>query len=167
MKAQDAARKLLVTAFGIGCLPMAPGTWASAAAAVLYAVLLHLAGRPVAVIAGAAGVLACTAAGVGLWRWAVDHFGHDDPGPFVLDEVAGQWLACVLLSAWSAALPAGGLALAAFVAFRLFDIWKPFPVRQAERLPGGWGVMLDDAVAAVYAAAGAIVVTHYVLPLFF
>ncbi len=165
MRAKDRAHKLAVTAFGIGYLPLAPGTWASAAAAVLYAVLLRLAGRPAAVVAGAAGALACTAASVRLWHWAVDHFGHDDPGPFVLDEVAGQWLACALVSLWPTAPSAGALALAAFIAFRLFDIWKPFPVRQAERLGGGWGIVLDDAVAALYAAAGAVVAITYVLPL--
>ncbi len=99
--------------------------------------------------------------------------GIADPQYVVIDEVSGQHLALILGLAPFLYLPSGamnlrptGYALLAqsllnwkylllgFILFRVFDIWKPFPVRQAEKLPGGWGIMADDWVAAVYAALG-------------
>ena len=78
-------------------------------------------------------------------------FGEQDSGRIVIDEVAGYFWAVALLP-----LPHGGwpllrLLLAAFLLFRLFDIWKPWPVRGLQRLPGGYGVVLDDVVAGLYA----------------
>jgi len=73
--------------------------------------------------------------------------GHDNPDPsiVVIDEIVGMWIAMI-------AVHPSFLALAiAFVAFRVFDIIKPYPARQVERLPGGWGIMLDDVVAGIYA----------------
>ncbi len=71
--------------------------------------------------------------------------GTDDPSKIVVDEVVGQWIALFLLPfSWP-------IVMAAFVLFRAFDIWKPFPVRAAERVGHGVGVMLDDVVAGVYA----------------
>jgi len=96
-----------------------------------------------------------------------------DPQLVVIDEVSGQHLALLLGLAPHLSLPvsaeqAGSAAyllfgdrllnwkylLLGFILFRIFDIWKPFPVRQAEKLPGGWGIMADDWVAAIYAALG-------------
>jgi phosphatidylglycerophosphatase A len=84
---------------------------------------------------------------VALGGWAQEFLGRKDPGPVVLDEAAGV---CLTLLAqpmrhwqWAVAL--------AFVAFRVFDITKPPPARQLERLPRGWGILLDDLAAAVYA----------------
>ena len=73
--------------------------------------------------------------------------GIEDPGFVVVDEVLGQWIALAGLARWGAI----GVS-AAFLLFRLFDIWKPFPVRQLERLPGGIGINADDALAGIYAA---------------
>ena len=75
--------------------------------------------------------------------------GMKDPQFVVVDEVVGQWLALAGARAlnWKS-------WLAAFLLFRLFDIWKPFPARQAESLPGGWGIMADDWVAGIYAGIG-------------
>lgn len=71
--------------------------------------------------------------------------GRKDPGQVVIDEVAGQLIPlCIAAPTWK-------YALAAFILFRGFDIWKPPPVRQLERLPGGTGIMLDDVAAGVYA----------------
>ncbi len=75
---------------------------------------------------------------------AQDYLGHDHPS-IVLDEVVG------LLVALAWAPVAWPLALLGFILFRLFDIWKPFPVKYCEGLPGGWGVTLDDVVAGVMA----------------
>jgi phosphatidylglycerophosphatase A len=83
--------------------------------------------------------------------------GTTDPGPVVIDEVMGQ---CVTLVAAPFSWP---VALAGFVLFRAFDIVKPPPARQLERAHGGWGIMLDDLAAGVYAAA-AVQAAVWLLP---
>ena len=135
---------LLATWFGVGLLPKAPGTWGSLAA-LPFAWTIHAA-------FGAAGLAIATVAvfGIGLWASSlyVRRTGIQDPGAVVIDEVAGQWLTL---------LPAGTdpiLYAAGFVLFRVADIWKPWPVSWADRsLPGGFGVMADDILAAAYAGA--------------
>jgi len=134
---------LLATWFGAGLLPGAPGSWASLAAlpfAFAWRSLFGAAGLALAaVLAFAAG---CWAA-----QRVIAATGADDPGAIVIDEVAAQWL--VLLTA-----PMEPLAWAlAFLLFRLFDIVKPWPVSWVDRrVRGGLGVMLDDVLAAGYAA---------------
>jgi phosphatidylglycerophosphatase A len=93
----------------------------------------------------AAGVLVVVA--LGLWAVGAAHAG-DDPGWVVIDEVAGQWIALLGL-----AHPSVPGVLAAFAAFRLFDVVKPGPVRWVERLPGALGVLADDVLAGLLAAA--------------
>lgn len=115
-------------------------------------------------------------AGVGVWasNLVAKRFREKDPQYVVIDEVSGQHLTLLLGCGvpiwWKAAqpafatLPLGLITLRAalnwkylllgFILFRVFDIWKPFPARQAESLPGGWGIMADDWIAAVYAAIG-------------
>ena len=143
-------RKLIVTFFGAGLSPVAPGTAGSlATAAVLYAVAAfdpsNIAWQ--AVLLG--GLATSSVLNVILGPWAVAHFGREDPQPVVIDEVAGICLTAVLLPAvgphrlWT--------IVAAFAAFRLFDVTKPPPARQLERLPAGWGILCDDLAAAVYA----------------
>lgn len=135
---------LIATCGGIGNLPKAPGTWGSLAALPLAWGLLVLGGPPA--LAAAALVLFLA----GCWAAEVNGraTGVHDPGSVVVDEVVGQWL--TLLAAPSLALGWRGLALG-FLLFRLFDIWKPWPVRLADRrLKGGFGVMADDILAAVY-----------------
>ncbi|MDJ0628234.1 MAG: phosphatidylglycerophosphatase A [Rhodobacter sp.] len=151
--------RLIATAFGIGHLPYAPGTWGSAAA-IPAAYLIHaLGGFPALLIATLAVVLA------GWWATAVATKGHDDhdPSEIVIDEVAGQWIALWPLSAglWHAGadpwvFPWPGW-VGAFVLFRLFDITKPGPIRWADRLHTPLGVMLDDVLAGLAAAVGVAV----------
>ena len=126
----------IATAGGAGLVPKGPGT----------------AGALVAVATCALGLPALPAAVVMLWPsvWASDRVARDrnlkDPQIVVIDEVVGQWIAL-------AAVPFGWKqALAAFVLFRLFDITKPGPVRWLEKLPGGWGIVMDDVGAGVLAA---------------
>jgi phosphatidylglycerophosphatase A len=134
------------TCFGLGRFPLAPGTLTSAVATLCSIPLVQLGWK--ALVAGIIGVtfLGVPACGT----YARSNMIHD-PSDCVLDEVAGQWLAllpvAILLRGddWFA-------YLVAFLAFRLFDIWKPWPVWWAERLPGGTGIMADDIIAAVYAA---------------
>ena len=132
--------RLTASAGGIGFLPRAPGTWGSAAAALLGAAILAAAGQRAL---AAAAVLAIVA---GLW--AIPRAGGDaDPGWVVIDEVAGMWLAMLPLS-WPS--PLG--VLGAFALFRLFDITKPGPIGRLDRIPGRVGVMSDDVAAGLAAA---------------
>ena len=136
--------QLLATWFGCGLLPKAPGTWGSAAALPCAALLVWLGGPWLLLVAAA------LAFALGVWASEVyaRANGLEDPGAVVIDEVVGQWLALV---------PAAGvfwLYLPGFLAFRLFDILKPWPVSWADRaVHGGWGIMLDDVLAGLYAAA--------------
>lgn len=140
----------IATAGGAGFAPFAPGTFGAALGVVLYALL---AAEGLALLVGV--LLAVSALGTWAAGEAERVFGRHDDGRIVIDEVAGQLLGLLPLAVLA---PAHGVAplplLAGFVAFRAFDIAKPFPVRWAERsLPGGLGVMADDLVAGALAAA--------------
>jgi phosphatidylglycerophosphatase A len=135
---------LLATWFGTGLLPITPGTWGSLAALPFaWAIRSH---------SGTTGLAVATVIVFAIGWWAAATVAKasaiEDPGAVVIDEVAAQWL--VLLPA-----PLDPLAYAlAFLLFRIFDIWKPWPVRWADRhVKGGLGIMLDDLLAAVYAVA--------------
>lgn len=124
-----------------GHAPVAPGTFGSAAGLLLFWAVRASGSLAVEL----AVVLAVIAVGVAAATRAESATGEHDPGLIVIDETAGMLVTL-------AAVPVGfGGAVAGFLAFRLFDIVKPFPARRAERLPGGWGVMADDLVAGVYA----------------
>jgi phosphatidylglycerophosphatase A len=132
--------------FGAGLLPGAPGTWGSALTILLLYPLLKFCGNPPAVLI--AGLILFSVLCVVLGRYAVEDFGSPDPGPFVLDEAAGICLTLLFVPAphgWPLTLALG------FAAFRIFDVTKPPPCRQLEKLPAGWGILMDDLAAAVYA----------------
>lgn len=134
--------RIVATLFGIGDIPLAPGTFGSLAA-LPFAWFLDKAGGPWLLLAAAAIAFA-----VGVWACEtyVRETGNPDPSECVVDELAGQWVACLV-----APLTPVGYAFV-FVAFRIFDIVKPWPISSAERAHGGLGVMLDDIVAGVFAA---------------
>lgn len=144
---------LIATLGGLGRLP-ASGTVGSAVT-LPFAYALHWAGGlPLFLL----GLLAVTAAG---WWATARHMqatGAEDPPEVIIDEVAGQMIALLPLSAgmWLAGAPAHVFPwpgwVAAFVLFRLFDIWKPWPISRLERLPGATGVMADDLAAGLAAA---------------
>jgi phosphatidylglycerophosphatase A len=126
---------------GVGYSPIAPGTAGSAAGLVVYAVL-RLVGATPLVEAVVIGVI--VAAGVWSGTLAERHFGTTDPGPGVIDEVAGMLVTLY-------ALPAGWvLAIGGFFLFRVLDVFKPFPAQRLERLHGGLGMMADDLMVAAY-----------------
>ena len=137
--------RLIATWFGCGYSPVAPGTAGSLAAlAIAWTLVRYARWQPLWFLMP---VVALTAPGI----WAADVTAREshqkDPGFVVVDEVLGQWLALagartLNLKSW----------IAAFVLFRLFDIWKPAPVRQLEALPGGTGIVADDLMAGIYAA---------------
>jgi phosphatidylglycerophosphatase A len=133
------------TWFGCGRSPIAPGTVGSAAA-ILIAIALH---RYAAFGPLSFAVMAALLFAPATWAATVSARAAKlkDPQFVVVDEVIGQWIAL----AGARSLNWQGF-LAAFALFRLFDIWKPAPVRQLERLPGGWGINADDAMAGIYAA---------------
>jgi phosphatidylglycerophosphatase A len=132
---------LVCTFGGIGYSPVAPGTAGSAAGLVVYAAL-RLAGASPLVEALVIAIIIA----VGIWSGtlAERHFGTTDPGPGVIDEVAGMLVTLY-------ALPAGWvMAIGAFFLFRVLDVFKPFPAQRFERLHGGLGMMADDLMVAIY-----------------
>lgn len=133
---------VFVCSFGyIGFFPVAPGTVGSAAG-----VLVYLAARNVAVpYLELMLIVAFAVAGTVLTRPCEEDLRCVDPGPIVIDEVMGMLITLFMIPVgW------GGILLG-FLLFRLLDVVKPFPARQLEKLHGGFGVMADDAMAAVYA----------------
>jgi len=137
-----AAAALLAEFFGLGLVPLAPGTAASAVAAAGWMLALRGLPGPVYVLLVAALFLAGAAASSS----RAAELGRTDPGRIVVDEVCGQLVASAFLpGTWLSA----GLS---FALFRVFDIIKPWPIRRLERLPGGWGIMADDIGAGLAAA---------------
>ena len=133
---------VFVCSFGyIGFFPVAPGTVGSAAGVVVYLAAKHVTVAYIDLIL----IVGLFAAGVALTRPCEEDLRCIDPGPIVIDEVMGMLLTLFMI-------PVGWLGiLLGFVLFRAFDVAKPFPARQLERLHGGLGVMSDDAMAAIYA----------------
>jgi phosphatidylglycerophosphatase A len=125
----------------VGFAPVAPGT-VGAAAAIPFFLLLRWAGSPWLEVAVCAAIVVA-----GAWsaRLTEQALGVEDPGPVVIDEVVGMLVSLLFLpGTWQ-------VILAAFIAFRVFDIVKPWPAGRLEHVPGGWGVMADDVMAGVYA----------------
>ncbi|GGA63717.1 phosphatidylglycerophosphatase A [Edaphobacter acidisoli] len=135
------------TFFGFGLLKPGPGTYGSAAALVIWITLaqtLHPAHLTIATIIAAVAV---TLIGIPAATIVARESGLEDPGHVVIDEVAGQLIALAICP------PNWAHAILAFLLFRAFDILKPPPIRQLERLPEGTGIMLDDIAAGLYALA--------------
>jgi phosphatidylglycerophosphatase A len=150
--AAPAAHKTLwawtvATFFGAGFGKPGPGTWGSVGAVLLWAAIawgLHPIARTLLLVL-LAGIALALLVGIPASTLVARESGRKDPQFVVIDEVVGQWIALLGSRAdWRHALIA--LAL-----FRLFDITKPFPVRQLERLPEGWGIVFDDVAAGLYA----------------
>ena len=131
------------TALGLGYAPIAPATVASLGAVLAYG----LAPLPDGSAVGF-WLLAGLSLPLGVWACGTLVTADDpDPSRAVWDEVAGMWLTCLLLpKTWP-------WLLAAFLLFRALDVLKPWPIRRLERLPGGWGIMADDAAAGLLGAA--------------
>lgn len=135
---------LAVATFGgTGFFPIAPGTAGSLAALIPYAAV-RWAGSPIADVGAIAFVMAA-----GIWAATRSEslLGGKDPGPVVIDEVAGMLITLAFLPLSLVGVIVG------FLIFRVSDVVKPWPAGAMERLPGGWGVMLDDAFAGLYAHA--------------
>ena len=129
----------IATVFGVGYVPVAPGTFGSAVGLLLWAAL------PQTSLVQAGVIVILFAIGSWCGTVAERHFRGIDPGPVVIDEVMGMLITLFMHPVgWPG-------AIAAFYLFRGFDILKPYPADRLERLPGGFGVMADDGMAAVYA----------------
>jgi phosphatidylglycerophosphatase A len=130
----------IASGFGIGFAPQAPGTLSTMIIALVYGSLPVLEPLYVAIAA-----VVLFAVGVPLCKHAEDQLGTHDPGAVVWDEFTGFAVAVLYLpQTWP-------VILGALLAFRIFDVFKPFPGGRAQRLPHGWGIMMDDIVAGVWA----------------
>ena len=152
----------LAQGFGIGRIPKAPGTFGSVVGLAWFAALL-LTGDPRWYLLGC--VVGLT---LSVWLCGAGEkiLKARDPGSIVFDEIAAiplcfiSWIALhILLHYAPVPFPSPAFffskqhllgTMGVFAAFRLFDVWKPWPVRQSQSLPGGWGVTVDDALAAIY-----------------
>jgi phosphatidylglycerophosphatase A len=143
--------KRLATLFGVGFAPFAPGTAASLVSLPFAFLIQKFCGAPwlfaAMIVASIVGVWAC--------ELYARQTGNEDPSEAVIDELAGQWLACSF-----APLSLAGYATA-FVLFRFFDMTKIWPVSAAERARGGWGIMLDDIVAGLIAGVIVLLLHHW------
>jgi len=146
---------LIATFFGAGRLKPGPGTWASLATVVLWALAssqIPAASRTWATIIAAAIL---TLIGIPAATLVARSCGVKDPQFVVIDEVAGQLVTLIAVPlAWKT-------FLAGFILFRVFDIWKPFPIRRLERLPEGTGIVVDDLGAGLYALAVMHLLLHF------
>jgi phosphatidylglycerophosphatase A len=138
---------LIATFFGIGRMRPGPGSWGSAATVILWAALAYAVPPALRTPLALALALLVTLIGIPAATQVARASGVKDPQYVVIDEVAGQLIALIAVPlAWKA-------FLAGFILFRAFDIVKPPPVRQLERLPEGTGIVLDDVAAGIYALA--------------
>ena len=151
----------VATFWGAGLGKPGPGTWGSIAALLLWAAYawgFHPAPQ-LLLIALVVGIALSIALGIPAATIAAGESGRHDPGFVVIDEVAGQWIALLGSRAnWQS-------AILALVLFRLFDITKPFPARQLESLPEGWGIVFDDVAAGLYALGVGWLLRHFIPPL--
>jgi phosphatidylglycerophosphatase A len=148
----------VATFFGAGLGKPGPGTWGSVAAVLLWAAYAWGAhpSPQMLLLALLAGIAVTLVLGIPAATIAAREAGREDPGFVVIDEVTGQWIALLGSPAdWKH-------ALIALVLFRVFDITKPFPARQLERLPGGWGIVFDDVAAGLYALGVASVLRIWI-----
>jgi phosphatidylglycerophosphatase A len=133
--------KILASFFGLGYIPIAPGTAASLVVALAYKLVLSSLAWPYLLLVFLLilffGVVASTS--------YARELGRSDPGVIVIDEACGQLLVLFFVP------PAWASVLIAFLLFRFFDIVKPYPISKAEKLAAGWGIMADDLAAAAAA----------------
>jgi len=141
----------VATFFGSGLGKPGPGTWGSVAATLIFsavAFFLHPATQTLLSLT-LVGIALSIALGVPAATIAARESGRKDPGFVVIDEVAGVWI--TLLGVLYH--PDWQHIVVALLLFRVFDIWKPFPIRHLEKLPEGWGIVFDDVAAGLYAWA--------------
>ncbi|MFH1884443.1 MAG: phosphatidylglycerophosphatase A [Planctomycetota bacterium] len=156
-------KRCLTSCFGLGRLPLAPGTWGSLPPTIIFGLMwqFRLSGPSISIVMAAlalAGSIVC----VKFAPAAIAATGKNDPGEVVADELAGQavtflaipfFIPVILTTGQICIITSGG-----FLLFRLFDIVKLWPIRKLEKLPKGWGILADDLLAGVYAAIVLLIV---------
>ena len=161
--------RLIATGFGLGFLRPAPGTWGSAGALVAGIAIDYYLGFPALVVATVVATI------IGFWACAEELRDKpgSDPSEIVIDEIAGQWITLLFpafafwrmgMADWAVSAYPGWIA--AFLFFRVFDIWKPLLVGRADRRGDPAGVMLDDLWAGLFAGIAVMVsagIAHGVL----
>jgi phosphatidylglycerophosphatase A len=149
---------VLATWFGAGRMKPGPGTYGSVAAVLLWYAAAHCfaLGRVELAVTTAVAALVVTLIGIPASTIVARESGHEDPGFVVIDEVAGQWIALILMR------PDWQHATLALAIFRLFDIWKPWPIRRFEALPEGTGIMMDDVAAGLLALGVGLVLARWI-----
>ncbi|MAB82935.1 MAG: phosphatidylglycerophosphatase [Phycisphaerae bacterium] len=149
-------RSTLLTVFGLGRFPRAPGTIGSLPVAIAFVLLMLFASEWVTNIVLLLLLAAASIVTIALGAWATEHWGRSDAEEIVSDEVAGQALTFLCLP-WGMQriddnpIMIIGIGIVGFVLFRIFDILKPPPINGLQSLRDGWGVLMDDLVAGLFA----------------
>ena len=154
--AADFIAVFVATGFGAGFIPIGPGTWGSIVGLLSAYGLIAAFGSNTLFLQNALIAASAVFAALGVWasNRAEKIFDRKDAGQIVIDEVFGQIISFVFIAPYLAGLGASWRwwMIAGFVLFRAFDIFKPYPINRLQSLSGGLGVMMDDALAGVYAA---------------
>ena len=150
-------KRIILSCFGLGRLPLAPGTWGSLPPVIIFALMYYLGAHLYTIsIVMAALVLAGSIACITLSPDVIKELGSSDPREVVADELAGQALMFLPLPLFIieefTLVQVLLILLFGFLLFRLFDILKPYPIYELEKLREGWGILADDLVAGMYAA---------------
>lgn len=150
-------KRLLTSCFGLGRLPAAPGTWGSLPPVILFALMRHFGFSPeITSITMAILVLVGSIVCIKFAPAIIATTNEADPREVVVDEFSGQAVTFLLI----AAVPISNIwdaGLLGFLLFRFFDILKPWPIRKLEKLPKGWGILLDDLLAGLFAGIVSVV----------
>ncbi|HMB29539.1 MAG TPA: phosphatidylglycerophosphatase A [Blastocatellia bacterium] len=152
----DLIAVFIATGFGAGFIPFGPGTWGSIVGLLIAYGLIAAFGSDALLLQNVLIAAGLVSAALGVWASdrAEKIFDRKDASQIVVDEVFGQIISFVFIAPYLAGLGASWRwwMIAGFALFRAFDIFKPYPINRLQGLPGGLGVMMDDALAGVYAA---------------
>jgi phosphatidylglycerophosphatase A len=148
---KEKAIRFLACGFGSGLSPVAPGTFGT-----LVGIPICLLCLPLSWFLRLLVVLALMALAIYVAGRAEEIYSKKDDQRIVIDEIIGFQVTMLPVTITTLHLCAG------FVLFRIFDIWKPFPINNLQRLPGGWGIVLDDVGAGIYAGASLLLLTFFI-----
>ena len=158
-------KRLLTSCFGLGWLPVAPGSWGSLPSAIIFGLACYFGGiAPVVISLMIALIIAGSFVCVKFSYAAVAATGNEDPGEVVADEIAGQALAFLAMPLLMGDVSGRQIVLIVAIGyflFRLFDTVKPWPLHRLEELPAGWGILADDLMAGVYAGIALIIAARF------
>ena len=159
-------KRLLTSCFGLGWLPIAPGTWGSLPPTAVFAAMAFFGASALSIsIVMAAMILLGSFVCVKYAPDSIAATGKEDPSEVVADEFAGQAVTFLIIAIAISKTGNSYLgAIPAFLLFRFFDILKPWPIRNLEKLPKGWGILADDLLAGVYAGILLLLLSLFCLP---